>query len=167
MNFDLLDNEPFLLFIALVRKLDYCEFFFEECLKMPCPHCGKDTPGESFCSVECMNAFEAERAADHDEAELERRYNKLKQVTKDYTECPFCRLKLIVPKTPKPIDEGDEDDLHTMEREKLCPRCYRVYAFLIKDDLDEDWVFEPLYFEEAYDILVDLGKILTKEKNTL
>lgn len=133
---------------------------------MPCPHCGKETPGESFCSVACMNAFEAERGADHDEAELERRYNMLKQITRDYSECPFCRLKLVVSKA-KPIDDGDEDELHSLERQKFCPKCYRVYAFMLKDDLERDWVFEPLYFEEAFDILIDLGKILTKEKNSL
>jgi hypothetical protein len=130
---------------------------------MPCPHCGKETPGETFCSVECMNAFEAERVSDTDEKELEKRFNKLKQLTRDYTECPFCRLKLILSK-PKPIDEDDEDDLHTQERQKMCPKCYRVYGFLIKDDLEENWVFEPLYFEEAYDILVDLGKVLKTQK---
>jgi uncharacterized protein YbaR (Trm112 family) len=113
-----------------------------------------------------MNAFEAERGADHDEAELERRYNMLKQITREYSECPFCRLKLVVSK-PKPIDEGDDDNLHTLERQKFCPKCYRVYAFLIKDDLSKDWVFEPLYFEEAYDILIDLGKILKNEKNII
>ncbi|HUX98533.1 MAG TPA: hypothetical protein VMV49_03210 [Candidatus Deferrimicrobium sp.] len=130
---------------------------------MPCPQCGKETPGESFCSVECMNAFEAERVSDTDEKELEKRFNKLKQLTRDYSECPFCRLKLVLSK-PKPIDDEDEDDLHTLERSKMCPKCYRVYGFVIKDDLEENWVFEPLYFEEAYDILVDLGKILKTEK---
>ncbi len=131
---------------------------------MPCKQCGKETPGESFCSVECMNAYEADRAADNDEAELERRFGLLKQLTRDYSECPFCRLKLALSK-PKPIDEGDEDELHTLERQKFCPKCYRVYGFLVKDDLQEDWIFEPPYFEEAYDILIDLGKILTQEKS--
>ncbi|MHA1266006.1 MAG: hypothetical protein ACTSRS_12310 [Candidatus Helarchaeota archaeon] len=130
---------------------------------MPCPQCGKETPGESFCSVECMNAYE-EGLAGHDEKELERRYNMLRTLTRDYTECPFCRLKLVLSK-PKPIDEGDEDPLNTLERNKFCPKCYRVYGFLIKDDLQDDWLFEPLYYEEAYDLLLDLGKILKHEKD--
>jgi hypothetical protein len=130
---------------------------------MPCPQCGKDTPGDSFCSVECMNAYEDDRVSDTDEAELEKRYALLKQLTRDFTECPFCRLKMVLSK-PLPIDEGDEDDLHTRERQKICPKCYRVYGFLVKDDLDEDWVFEPLFFEEAYDVLVDLGKVIKREK---
>ncbi len=130
---------------------------------MPCPQCGKDTPGESFCSVECMNAYEEDRVSDTDEAELEKRYGLLRQLTRDYTECPFCRLKLVVSK-PQPIDEDGDDELHTQERQKICPKCYRVYGFLIKDDLDKDWQFEPLYFEEAYDLLVDLGRILKREK---
>ncbi|MFX1293848.1 MAG: hypothetical protein ACFFD2_03165 [Promethearchaeota archaeon] len=129
---------------------------------MPCPQCGKDTPVDSFCSVECMNAYEEDRVADNDEAELERRYGLLKQLTRDYSECPFCRLKLVLSK-PQPIDESDEDDLNTLERQKVCPKCYRVYGFMIKDDL-QDWAFESLYFEEAYDLLVDLGKILKREK---
>ena len=64
----------------------------------------------------------------------------------------------------KPIDEGDDDELHTLEKEKRCPKCYRVYGYLQKDDLSEDWDFEPPYFEEAYDILVELGRIIKKEK---
>lgn len=128
---------------------------------MPCPQCGKETPGDTFCSVECMNAFEAERVSDTDEKELEKRYGMLRQLTRDYAECPFCRLKLILSK-PKPIDE--DDDLNTLERQKFCPKCYRVYGFLIKDDIAENWEFEPLYYEEAFDLLVDLGRILKREK---
>ena len=131
---------------------------------MPCPQCGKETPGESFCSVECMNAFEEDRVADNDEKELERRYNMLRTLTRDYSECPFCRLKLVLSK-PKPIDEGDDDELNTVERNKFCPKCYRVYGFMMKDDLEDNWVFDALYFEEAYDLLVDLGKILKREKS--
>lgn len=136
---------------------------------MPCPHCGKDTPGESFCSVECMNAFEEGHAL-YDEKELETRYGKLRSLTRDYTECPFCRLKLVLSK-PRPIEEetsdgeNEDDELHTLERNKFCPKCYRVYGFLIKDDLQDDWIFEPLYFEEAYDILIDLGKIHQPKKD--
>ncbi|NVM30121.1 MAG: hypothetical protein HWN65_14855 [Candidatus Helarchaeota archaeon] len=130
---------------------------------MPCPQCGKETPGDSFCSVECMNAYEEDRAADNDERELERRYNMLRNLTRDYSECPFCRLKLVLSK-PKPIDE-EADELNTLERNKFCPKCYRVYGFLVKDDLEKDWVFESLYFEEAFDILVDLGKIIKTEKS--
>ncbi|MHA1130586.1 MAG: hypothetical protein ACTSQI_15070 [Candidatus Helarchaeota archaeon] len=130
---------------------------------MPCPQCGKDTPGDSFCSVECMNAYEDDRVSDTDETELERRYGLLRQLTRDFSECPFCRLKMVLTK-PSPIDEDEEDDLNTRERQKICPKCYRVYGFLVKDDLDEDWVFDPLYFEEAYDLLVDLGKVIKREK---
>ena len=55
--------------------------------------------------------------------------------------------------------------METLERNKFCPKCYRVYGFMIKDKLDEDWVFEPLYYEEAYDLLVDLGRIIKREKS--
>ncbi len=148
------------------EKLDnyYSNGTILEGYRMPCPHCGKETPGDSFCSVECMNAYEEERVSDTDEEELERRYALLKQLTRDYSECPFCRLKLVLSKALR-IDEEDEDDLNTLERQKICPKCYRVYGFLIKDDISADWEFDPVYFEEAYDLLVDLGKIIKREKS--
>jgi len=134
---------------------------------LTCPVCGADTPGTSYCSVECMNVAKEKEAKgkldeeDTEEKELERKYELLPELTENWTICPFHKAKLKLGKEKLIKEDEDDEDSFYYERTKYCPRCYRVYCYLFKEyNEDSDWELEPPYFEEAIDLLQELEPII-------
>ncbi|MHA1309497.1 MAG: hypothetical protein ACTSQO_01095 [Candidatus Helarchaeota archaeon] len=123
---------------------------------MTCPRCGKDTPKDSFCSIECMKLYNGKQI--NEEEELKRRYEMLNELTNDFNNCPFCNVKLRLSK-PKSSDK----DEHLLERNKYCPRCYRVFGYMISSGEDDIWTFMKIPFEDAKKILKEMKDILNPE----
>ncbi|MBD3229598.1 MAG: hypothetical protein GF329_15565 [Candidatus Lokiarchaeota archaeon] len=123
---------------------------------MPCPRCGKDTPGDSFCSIKCMKLYKGKKI--NEAEEFKKRYEMLDELTNDFTECPFCRQIRLVTSKPKP----PKNDTELLEKNLYCPRCYRVFGHLLgkEEDEEEDWEFKKIPFEEAKEILRDLQEII-------
>ena len=137
---------------------------------MTCPVCGADTPENSYCSVECMKIAKEKEAKgelggeDAEEAELNRKYDLLPELTENWTICPFHKVKLKLGKEKLIKEDEDDEDTFYYERTKYCPKCYRVYCYLYKDynveDEEVDWELEVPYFEEAVDLLYELEPII-------
>ncbi|MHA1269368.1 MAG: hypothetical protein ACTSPY_06225 [Candidatus Helarchaeota archaeon] len=120
---------------------------------MPCPRCGKDTPRDSFCSIECMKLYTGKKI--DEEKQLKERYEMLDRLTEDFNICPFCNIKLRI---SKPKESETEKNL--LEKNKYCPKCYRVYGFLLGTEEDETWTFKKIPFEDAKQLLHDLREII-------
>ncbi|MHA1231841.1 MAG: hypothetical protein ACTSRP_25840 [Candidatus Helarchaeota archaeon] len=120
---------------------------------MTCPRCGKPTPKDSFCSVACMKLYSGKQI--DEEQILKERYELLDELTEDFTICPFCNIKLRISK-PKKI----ENDKDIYERNKYCPKCYRIFGHLYGNNQDDIWEFKKIPFEEARQTLYDLQEIL-------
>jgi len=126
---------------------------------MPCPRCGKDTPGDSFCSITCMKLYDGKKI--DEEAEFKKIYDSLEDITNEFTECPFCRIRLKVSK-PKLVEHSDAKYI----RNKYCPRCYRVFGHLVANTEDaEDWEFIKVPFEDAKQMLNDLLLMKKEDEN--
>ncbi|MHA1299438.1 MAG: hypothetical protein ACTSO9_08400 [Candidatus Helarchaeota archaeon] len=139
---------------------------------MTCPVCGANTPGSSYCSVECMKIAKEKEAKgeddsiDAEERELDRKYELLPELTENWTICPFHKVKLKLGKEKLIKEDEDDEDTFYYERTKYCPKCYRVFCYLYKDygvD-DADWELETPYFEETVDLLRELEPIDKKKK---
>lgn len=133
---------------------------------MTCPVCGTDTPGTSYCSVECMKIAKEKEAKgedsiDEEEKEMDRKYELLPELTENWTICPFHKVKLKLGKEKLVKEDEDDEDSFYYERTKYCPKCYRVYCYLFKEYNEaSDWELEPPYFEEAVDLLQELEPII-------
>ncbi|NVM02530.1 MAG: hypothetical protein HWN67_09360 [Candidatus Helarchaeota archaeon] len=134
---------------------------------MTCPICGVPTPGESYCSVECMKIAKEKEAKgleseDAEEKELDRKYELLPILTEKWTVCPFHKVKLKLGKEKLIKEDEDDEDTYYYERTKYCPRCYRVFCYLFKEYglEDAEWELEAPYFEETVDLLVELDPII-------
>ena len=129
---------------------------------MTCPRCGKDTPGDAFCSIECMKLYKGKKINQQEEYKI--RYDRLEELTNDFEICPFCQIKLKKSK-PKESEEGD-----FLVKNLYCPRCYRVFGYLKGkmeqiDADDEEWEKKKVPFEDSKQILHDLQDILKDEES--
>ena len=125
---------------------------------MTCPRCGKHTPADAFCSIECMKLYKGKKY--NEKEQYKERYKMLDELTDDFSICPFCQIKL---KESKPKQSKNNSKL--LEKNKYCPRCYRVFGHLTGKNEEEEFTFKKVIFEEAQQILHDLQDIIpTDEK---
>ena len=102
------------------------------------------------------------KSKEAEEKELDRKYELLPVLTDDWTICPFHKIKLKLGKEKLVKEDEEDEDSYYYEKPKYCPKCYRVFCYFYKDYGNEDaeWELEPLYFEEAIDILGELDPII-------